>query len=135
MTSENVLPFKSRLFAFFFLLDAILNMVNNIAANVLGGASELGGELVTGGTRPSHSSRFLFSVCPKAQLVNAAFGHFTRRSFLFIIPCNKTKLVSATTAFFGGENVHLIPFCIFLTYLREAVSEISFKLCYIFIYS
>ncbi|XP_075895361.1 SUN domain-containing ossification factor isoform X2 [Nelusetta ayraudi] len=29
--------------------NAILNMVNNIAANVLGGASELGGELETGG--------------------------------------------------------------------------------------
>lgn len=109
MTSENVLPFKYRLFAFFPLLDAILNMVNNIAANVLGGASELGGELETGGTHPLHSSRFLFSVCPKAQLVNAAFGHFTRRSFLFIIPCNKTNLVSATTAFrffFGGWGVY-----------------------------
>lgn len=37
-------------------------MVNNIAANVLGGASELGGELETGGTL--HVSYFLFAQKP-----------------------------------------------------------------------
>lgn len=38
---------------FFFLLplDAILNMVNNIAANVLGGKPELEGGTETGGTK------------------------------------------------------------------------------------
>lgn len=35
-----------------FPLDAILNMVNNIAANVLGGKPELEGGAETGGTHP-----------------------------------------------------------------------------------
>lgn len=37
---------------FFFPLDAILNMVNNIAANVLGSKPELEGEASTGGINP-----------------------------------------------------------------------------------
>lgn len=35
---------------FFIFLDAILNMVNNIAANVLGGKPELESGAETGGT-------------------------------------------------------------------------------------
>lgn len=46
---------------FFTFVDAILNMVNNIAANVLGGAPELEGGIETGGTHPSHTSHFLFT--------------------------------------------------------------------------
>lgn len=38
-----------------FALDAILNMVNNIAANVLGGKPELEGGTETGGTHPSYT--------------------------------------------------------------------------------
>lgn len=37
-----------------FPVDAILNMVNNIAANVLGGKPELEGGTETGGTHPSY---------------------------------------------------------------------------------
>ncbi|TDH08154.1 hypothetical protein EPR50_G00095150 [Perca flavescens] len=40
--------------------NAILNMVNNIAANVLGGKPELEGGTETGGTYPSYTQCFLF---------------------------------------------------------------------------
>lgn len=43
---------------FFYILDAILNMVNNIAANVLGATPELEGGTESEGTDPSCSLTF-----------------------------------------------------------------------------
>lgn len=99
-------------------------MVNNIAANVLGGVSELEGELETGGTIRC-TPRFLLPLPQnKAHLLNAASGHFTWRSFLFycsnaIKPTwsldiakkkrrNSDNLVSATRAFFSGVGMMYI---------------------------
>lgn len=106
-------------------------MVNNIAANVLGGASELGGELETGGTL--HVSYFLFAQKPNLQMPPLAILH-GGLFFLLFHAIKPTWSLPPQHFFFWGGGVQLIPFCIFLTYLREAVSEISFKLCYIFIY-
>lgn len=52
----TLMPFRiTALCVFFFspFLDAILNMVNNIAANVLGGKPDQEGGTETGGTPPS----------------------------------------------------------------------------------
>lgn len=84
--SQRVSEWLARTFCpLFFLLDAILNMVNNIAANVLGGASELEGELETGGTHLSHSSRFLFSDCPKSPTFKCCLWPFCTEVFSFYL--------------------------------------------------
>lgn len=67
-----------------FLLDAILNMVNNIAANVLGGKPELEGGAATEGTHPSYNYCILLLFhflpklsCSKLPLVYEHFTEFT----------------------------------------------------------
>lgn len=62
--------FPSKLLRIVYILDAILNMVNNIAANVLGATPELEGGTESEGTDPSYNLNFLFvtlchSPCPK----------------------------------------------------------------------
>lgn len=56
-------------------------MVNNIAANVLGGASELEGELERGGTHSLQN--------PKTNILHVFF-------FFLFFQCNKANLVSGT---------------------------------------
>lgn len=62
--------FPSKLLCIVYILDAILNMVNNIAANVLGATPELEGGTESKGTDPFYNFNFSFdtlchSPCPK----------------------------------------------------------------------
>lgn len=62
--------FSIKLLCIAYILDAILNMVNNIAANVLGATPELEGGTESEGTDPSYNSNFPFvtlchTLCPK----------------------------------------------------------------------
>lgn len=62
--TRNPYTFQNNCIVFFFFpppfLDAILNMVNNIAANVLGGKPDQEGGTETGGTLPSSTWCILF---------------------------------------------------------------------------
>lgn len=62
--------FPSKSLCIVYILDAILNMVNNIAANVLGATPELEGGTESEGTDPSYKLNIPFvtlchSACPK----------------------------------------------------------------------
>lgn len=52
--------FLSKSLCIVYILDAILNMVNNIAANVLGATPELEGGTESEGTDPSYKLNFPF---------------------------------------------------------------------------
>lgn len=71
--SVHVFPSNS-LFVVY-ILDAILNMVNNIAANVLGATPELEGGTESEGTDPSDKLNFPFvPLCVTLHVQNSVFS-------------------------------------------------------------